>query len=56
MVMIRVTVWNENVHEKEIPEVTKLYPQGIHGELAAYLRTLAISRYAPRRWMIPTAA
>ena len=38
--MIRVTVWNENVHEKEIPEVTKLYPQGIHGELAAYLRTL----------------
>ena len=40
MVMIRVTVWNENVHEKEIPEVTKLYPQGIHGELAAYLRTL----------------
>ena len=40
MVMIRVTVWNENVHEKEIPEVTTLYPQGIHGELAAYLRTL----------------
>ena len=40
MVMIRVTVWNENVHEKEIPEVTKLYPQGIHGELAAYLRML----------------
>ena len=38
--MIRVTVWNENVHEKEIPEVTRLYPQGIHGELAAYLRTL----------------
>ena len=38
--MIRVTVWNENVHEKEIPEVTRLYPQGIHGELAAYLHTL----------------
>ena len=38
--MIRVTVWNENVHEKEMSEVRALYPNGLHGELAAYLNTL----------------
>lgn len=38
--MIRVTVWNENVHEKEMPEVRALYPNGLHGELASYLNTL----------------
>lgn len=29
--MIRVTVWNENIHEKEIPEQMAHYPRGIHG-------------------------
>ena len=38
--MIRVTVWNENYHEKEIPEVTQLYPGGLHTYIAAYLNTL----------------
>lgn len=38
--MIRVTVWNENLHEKNDPEVTRLYPGGIHGHLAGYLNTL----------------
>ena len=35
--MIRVTVWNENVHEKEMPEVRKLHPEGLHGTVAAIL-------------------
>lgn len=38
--MIRVTVWNENVHDRENQDVKNLYPMGIHGELAAYLQTL----------------
>ncbi len=28
---IRVTVWNENVHERKHPEVAAIYPRGIHG-------------------------
>ena len=28
---IHVTVWNENVHERELPEVAAVYPEGIHG-------------------------
>ena len=39
--MLRVTVWNENVHDREIPAVQALYPGGLHGTIAAYLRTLA---------------
>ena len=34
---IRVVIWNENVHEKEIPAVLELYPGGIHGALARHL-------------------
>lgn len=37
--IIRVTVWNEYRHEKEKPEVGKLYPEGIHGAIAKYLRS-----------------
>lgn len=37
--MIRVTIWNENVHDKE-PNVQQVYPLGIHGTLAAYLQTV----------------
>lgn len=36
---IRVTIWNEFVHERENQEVAKIYPQGIHGALAAALKT-----------------
>jgi trehalose utilization protein len=36
---IRVTVWNEGRHEKQNPAVARLYPEGIHGALAAYLRS-----------------
>lgn len=35
---IRVTIWNEFVHEKENAEVRKIYPDGIHGALASTLR------------------
>ena len=34
---IRVTVWNENRHEKSDPKVGVVYPQGIHGAIAAFL-------------------
>ncbi len=35
--MVRVTVWNEYRHEKQEPEIARLYPQGIHGALAQLL-------------------
>ena len=34
---IRVTIWNEYVHEREIPEIAKVYPKGIHGCLRSFL-------------------
>ncbi len=34
---LRVTVWNEFRHEKEMPKVAEIYPEGIHGTLAALL-------------------
>ena len=34
---IRVTIWNENRHEKRKPEVAAIYPDGIHGHLARHL-------------------
>src|SRR5688500_11232836 len=35
---IRVTVWNENLHEQTDPKVKAVYPEGIHGAIASYLR------------------
>src|SRR5260370_7589842 len=35
---LRVTVWNENVHERKNPIVAKIYPTGIHGCIAAALK------------------
>ncbi|GAA1973339.1 ThuA domain-containing protein [Microbacterium pumilum] len=37
---LRITVWNENVHEREDSEVAALYPSGIHGAIAEGLRDL----------------
>ena len=37
MKQIRVTVWNEYIHEKEMPEVAAIYPDGIHGAIAAFI-------------------
>jgi len=34
---IRVTVWNENLHEQTDPKVRSVYPDGIHGAIAGYL-------------------
>ena len=34
---IRITIWNEYVHEKREPSVAALYPEGIHGALAKSL-------------------
>jgi trehalose utilization protein len=36
---IRVTVWNENRHEKTDERVRKVYPDGIHGALASILQS-----------------
>ena len=35
---IRVTVWNEYVHEVSEPHIAAIYPDGIHGCIAAFLR------------------
>jgi trehalose utilization protein len=35
---IRVTVWNEYRHEKESAEIATIYPDGIHGTIAGFLR------------------
>lgn len=36
---MNVVVWNENRHEKSNPVVADLYPEGIHGAVAAFLQT-----------------
>jgi len=35
---IRVTVWGENVHEREHPAVAKVYPNGMHNAIADGLK------------------
>lgn len=35
---IRVTVWNEFVHEQKSEEIARIYPDGIHGAIAEGLR------------------
>jgi trehalose utilization protein len=34
---IRATVWGENVHEQKNKDVAALYPNGMHGQIAALL-------------------
>lgn len=41
--MIRVTVWNEFVHEKENAEIAAIYPNGIHGAIAGFLADEEVS-------------
>ncbi len=36
--IIKVTVWNEYRHEKKDPNIAKVYPEGIHGAIASYLK------------------
>lgn len=35
--MIRVTVWNEFIHEQEYEGIHKIYPNGIHGCIGEFL-------------------
>jgi len=34
----RVTIWNEFIHERRYKQIAELYPAGMHGAIAAYLR------------------
>lgn len=36
--MTRITVWNEFKHEREYEGIRKVYPEGIHGCIAAFLK------------------
>lgn len=40
--MVKVTVWNENRHEKQNPLVSEIYPNGIHGAIASFLKEAGI--------------
>jgi len=46
--MIRVTVWNENIHDRENERVREIYPDGLHGAIAAALREDEKSRFEVR--------
>ncbi|HEU5140091.1 MAG TPA: ThuA domain-containing protein [Bacillales bacterium] len=35
---MNITVWNENRHEQQDPEIRKVYPKGIHGAIAEFLK------------------
>ena len=37
--MLRVTVWNENIHDKK-DYVRAVYPDGIHGAVAAAVKEI----------------
>ena len=37
---IRVTVWNEFLHERQDAEIREIYPEGMHGAIASYLEDL----------------
>ena len=37
-VIMKVTVWNENYHEKIDPAVGNLYPGGLHEQISGFLR------------------
>ena len=43
MESIRVTVWNEGVHEKTHEEVRSVYPNGIHAVIASGLKEFGFS-------------
>lgn len=41
--LLRVTVWNEGLHEKTHEEVRKVYPNGIHAVIAEGLKEFGIT-------------
>jgi trehalose utilization protein len=46
--MVRVTVWGENVHERNEPAVRAIYPDGMHATIAAALDSLLGDRVRVR--------
>lgn len=38
IITVRVTIWNEGLHERTKPEMAEIYPDGIHGAIADGLR------------------
>lgn len=36
--MLRITVWNEGIHERTDEEVRRIYPNGMGAQIAAYLQ------------------
>ena len=36
--MTRITIYNEYVHEQEYEDIRKVYPEGIHGCIAGFLK------------------
>jgi trehalose utilization protein len=47
-VALRVTIWNEHVHERRDPTVARIYPDGMHGAIAEGLRRELGDRVAIR--------
>lgn len=48
--MINVTIWNEFLHEKQQEEVRAIYPKGIHGCIADFLRAEQNILCVPQPW------
>ena len=46
MEQVRVTVWNENVHDRSDDKVKEIYPEGLHGAIAQALRADEKQRFA----------
>ena len=42
---IRVTIWNEYLHEKDDPGIAEIYPEGIHGAIKKGIEDAV--RFAP---------
>jgi len=40
--MIKVTVWNEYLHELQSEEIAKIYPDGIHNCIGGFLKEAGI--------------
>lgn len=37
-VKMNITVWNEGIHEKKIAKLTEIYPEGLHGTIASFVK------------------
>ncbi|MCL2513187.1 MAG: ThuA domain-containing protein [Oscillospiraceae bacterium] len=38
--MLKITVWNENVHDRKDKKVMEIYPKGMHGAISDFLSEL----------------